>query len=95
MPSAWACSRGLAGAVRPGNDDQDGAFYVPCAAARSVEDLFDDPQVAAQGLIASYEHPVVGRYRGFRAPIEFGRTAGPEAFAAPAFGQHNAVLVAE
>ena len=68
---------------------------VPCAAARSVEDLFDDPQVAAQGLIASYEHPVVGRYRGFRAPIEFGRTAGPEAFAAPAFGQHNAVLAAE
>ena len=51
--------------------------------------------MAAQGLIASYEHPVVGRYRGFRAPIEFGRTAGPEAFAAPAFGQHNAVLAAE
>ena len=65
---------------------------VPCAAARSVEDLFDDPQVAAQGRLATYAHPVVGRYRGFTAPIEFGRTAGPTPFAAPAFGQHNALL---
>jgi crotonobetainyl-CoA:carnitine CoA-transferase CaiB-like acyl-CoA transferase len=34
---------------------------VPCAAARSVEDMFGDRQVLAQGLITDYEHPVVGR----------------------------------
>ena len=62
---------------------------VPCAAARSVEDMFDDPQVAAEDMITTFDHPVVGRYRGFTGPIKFGRTPGPRPYAAPAFGQHN------
>ncbi len=62
---------------------------VPCAAARSIEDMFDDPQVLAQGLVADYQHPVVGGYRGFQGPIDFGRTPGPLPFAAPALGQHT------
>jgi formyl-CoA transferase len=62
---------------------------VPCAAARSVEDMFDDPQVAAEGMITTFAHPVLGSYRGFTGPIKFGRTPGPAPFAAPAFGQHG------
>ena len=62
---------------------------VPCAAARSIEDMFDFPQVQAEGMVADYEHPVVGHYRGFKQPIKYGRTPGPEPFAAPAFGQHS------
>ena len=65
---------------------------VPCAAARSVEDLFDDPQVTAQGLIATYTHPVVGSYRGFATPIEYGRTPGPQPFAAPTLGEFNGAI---
>ena len=56
---------------------------VPCAAARRIEDMFDHPQVQAEGLIATFEHPVVGRYRGVANPIRFGRTPGPAPFAAP------------
>jgi crotonobetainyl-CoA:carnitine CoA-transferase CaiB-like acyl-CoA transferase len=62
---------------------------VPCAAARSIEDMFDDPQVLAQDMVADFEHPVVGAYRGFQGPIAFGRTPGPQPFAAPALGQHT------
>jgi crotonobetainyl-CoA:carnitine CoA-transferase CaiB-like acyl-CoA transferase len=62
---------------------------VPCAAARSIEDMFDDPQVLAQDMVAHYEHPVVGSYRGFQGPIAFGRTPGPQPFAAPVLGQHS------
>ena len=62
---------------------------VPCAAARSVEDMFDDPQVLSEGMVATYEYPGVGRYRGFREPIRFGNTSGPVPRAAPAFGQHS------
>ncbi|MDB5945534.1 MAG: CoA transferase [Ramlibacter sp.] len=62
---------------------------VPCAAVRSIEAMFDDPQVAAQELVAHYEHPVVGGYRGFQGPIAFDRTPGPQAFAAPVLGQHS------
>jgi predicted TIM-barrel fold metal-dependent hydrolase len=68
---------------------------VPCAAARSVEDMFDNPQVLAQGLMTDYEHPVVGRYRGFTAPVEFSRTPGPTPFAAPTLGQHSNLIRAE
>ena len=59
---------------------------VPCAAARRIEDMFDHPQVQAEGLIATFEHPVVGRYRGVAHPIRFGRTPGPAPFAAPVLG---------
>ncbi|WP_051974776.1 CaiB/BaiF CoA transferase family protein [Cupriavidus necator] len=62
---------------------------VPCAAARSVEDMFDFPQVAAEEMLATFEHPVVGRYRGFTRAVKFGRTPGPEPFAAPALDQHG------
>jgi len=68
---------------------------VPCAAARSVEDMFDFPQVQAEDLLAVYEHPVVGRYRAFKNPIRFGRTPGPVPFAAPTLGQHNPGLLAK
>ena len=67
---------------------------VPCAAARAVEDMFDDPQVLAEDMIATLEHPVVGKYRGFKGPIKFSRTPGPEPFAAPAFGQHSDQVMA-
>jgi len=68
---------------------------VPCAAAQTVEDMFDHPQVLAQGMIATYHHPVVGAFRGLRQAIKFGRTPGPEPFAAPTLGQHTALIQRE
>ncbi len=32
---------------------------VPCAAARSIEDMFAHPQVLAEGMVASMQHPIV------------------------------------
>jgi crotonobetainyl-CoA:carnitine CoA-transferase CaiB-like acyl-CoA transferase len=63
---------------------------VPCAAARTVEDMFDFPQVQAEDMIARFEHPVLGSYRGFTRAIAFQRTPGPDPFAAPTLGQHDA-----
>nr|MBP6798854.1 CoA transferase [Luteimonas sp.] len=65
---------------------------VPCAAARPVEDMFEHPQVLAEGMLASMPHPVLGSYRGVAHPIRFGRTPGPEPFAAPVLGQHSQQL---
>lgn len=65
---------------------------VPCAAARKVEDMFDHPQVLAEGIIGGFEHAAIGRYRGVQHPIVFGRTPGPAPFAAPTLGQHNSAL---
>ncbi|NML48434.1 CoA transferase [Ramlibacter sp. G-1-2-2] len=68
---------------------------VPCAAARDVEDMFDFPQVQAEGLIQRFEHPVVGGYRGFAGAWDFGRTPASPAFAAPALDQDGDALRAE
>jgi crotonobetainyl-CoA:carnitine CoA-transferase CaiB-like acyl-CoA transferase len=68
---------------------------VPCAAARSVEDMFDFPQALQEDMIQTYEHPVAGRYRGFTRAWKFGRTPGPQPLAAPALDQHGNELRAE
>ena len=47
---------------------------VPCAAARGVEDMFDFPQVQAEGMISTFAHPVVGSYQGFAQAIKYGRS---------------------
>ena len=68
---------------------------VPCGAVRAIEDMFDYPQVLAQDMVTTYEHTVVGNYRGLGSAIQFSATPGPKPFASPAFGQHTAALLAE
>ena len=67
---------------------------VPCGAVRPIEDMFDHPQVLAEGLVAEFEHPNAGRYRGLAKPIKFSETACADPYAAPALGQHTAELLA-
>jgi len=67
---------------------------VPCAAARSVEDMFDFEQVQSEDLIAEFQHPVVGSYRGLQKPIKYGRTPCATPYAAPTFGQHTDQVLA-
>jgi crotonobetainyl-CoA:carnitine CoA-transferase CaiB-like acyl-CoA transferase len=68
---------------------------VPCAAVRPLEDMFDHPQVLANGLATAFEHAKVGRYTGLRKPLKFSETPGPEPFAAPALGQHTDSVIGE
>ena len=68
---------------------------VPCAASRRIEDMFDHPQVQAEAMIATMPHPVLGQYRGLTRAIKFGRTPGPEPFAAPTQGQHSDEVLSE
>jgi formyl-CoA transferase len=66
---------------------------VPCAAARQIEDVFKHDQVVAEDMVTTFTHPLVGSYQGLSRSIKFGRTPGPDPFAAPVFGQHsNSVL---
>src|SRR6218665_1988713 len=65
---------------------------VPCAAARTTEDMFDHPQVIAEDMLAHFTHPVLGNYRGFTRAIRFERTPGPDPFAAPTLGQHTEAM---
>ena len=68
---------------------------VPCAAAAEIEDMFDHPQVLAEGMVSSYEHPVAGRYRALTSAIKFDDGSAPPPPPAPAFGQHTDGVLAE
>lgn len=67
---------------------------VPCCAVRQIEDMFDHPQVLAQGLVATYEHRAVGSYRGLANPIKFSATEPDPPSAAPTQGQHTEEILA-
>ena len=67
---------------------------VPCCAVRSIEDMFDHPQVLAEGLVTTFEHPSVGSYRGFSKPLHFSQTPCAEPYSAPSLGQHTAEVLA-
>jgi formyl-CoA transferase len=56
--------------------------------------MFDHPQVAAEEILASFEHASVGRYRGMAHPVRFGDGPPPAPFAAPDLGQHSRDILA-
>jgi crotonobetainyl-CoA:carnitine CoA-transferase CaiB-like acyl-CoA transferase len=62
---------------------------VPCASVRPIEDMFDHPQVLAEELVTTLDHPIVGHYRTMTKPIKLSETPGPEPSAAPIFAQHT------
>lgn len=75
---------------------------VPCSAVREVEDMFDHPQVAVERMIGSFEHPVVGRYRGLASAYKLGAPMAssglhgpsePLPRAAPTIGQHSDAIL--
>jgi len=68
---------------------------VPCAAVRSVEDMFDHPQVLAEELIETMQHPVLGSYKGIRHPIKYSRTPAGTPRSAPTLAQHSRPILEE
>jgi crotonobetainyl-CoA:carnitine CoA-transferase CaiB-like acyl-CoA transferase len=65
---------------------------VPCSVARSVEDMFDHPQVAAEEMMTSIPHPTLGSYHGVTRSMVFSRTPGPDPFAAPLLDEDGHAL---
>jgi crotonobetainyl-CoA:carnitine CoA-transferase CaiB-like acyl-CoA transferase len=65
---------------------------IPASAVNSIEDVLEDPQVAAVGLIESDSHPLVGTVRTARLPVTYSRTPLGRIRRAPVLGEHDAVI---
>ena len=68
---------------------------VPCAAVRSADEFFDDPQVEAMAMSQVIRHPQIGDLRMAGVPWRFSRTPGTIRRPAPRLGEHTAEVLAE
>jgi crotonobetainyl-CoA:carnitine CoA-transferase CaiB-like acyl-CoA transferase len=71
------------------------AHQVPCAPILRREQLADDAQVRANGLIVESVHPLAGRMREPRPPVRFEATPAAIRRPAPGLGEHGDELLAE
>lgn len=71
------------------------AVDVPVAPVRHVDELLFDEHAMEEGLIADYEHPVVGRYRGLGVPIRMSKTPLAAERPSPPFAAHTVEVLAE
>jgi crotonobetainyl-CoA:carnitine CoA-transferase CaiB-like acyl-CoA transferase len=68
---------------------------IPAAPYNRVDDLFDDPHLAAIGFWQEYEHPTEGPTLQYVTPIRFDGERAPLGRPAPELGADTAELLAE
>jgi crotonobetainyl-CoA:carnitine CoA-transferase CaiB-like acyl-CoA transferase len=71
------------------------AVGVPCAAVRSAEEFFDDPQVEAMAMSQVVRHPQLGNLRMAGVPWRFSQTPGTIRRPAPRLGEHTGEVLSE
>ncbi|ETF04345.1 formyl-CoA transferase [Advenella kashmirensis W13003] len=68
---------------------------VPCSMVRPVDDMFEHPQVQAEGMIREFSHRKIGKYKSITGLIKMNQTACATDLPAPDFGEHTSELLAE
>jgi crotonobetainyl-CoA:carnitine CoA-transferase CaiB-like acyl-CoA transferase len=64
---------------------------IPVCAVNSIDDLYDDPHLAAVGLFSEVEHPTEGSLMMARFPVRFSRSPATIRRPAPNLGEHGIV----
>ncbi|WP_226633501.1 CaiB/BaiF CoA transferase family protein [Novosphingobium profundi] len=68
---------------------------IPASRINSLEDLLEDPQLTASGLLREREHPSEGTYREVRGPVRFSAGCPEDVRHAPRIGEHSASVARE
>lgn len=68
---------------------------IPVAPMNSVEDLVDDPHLAATGFFAIEDHPSEGRVRTMRTPTDWSASPPAAQRPTPRLGEHSAEVLRE
>jgi len=72
-----------------------GRAGIPAAPVRKIRELFDDPQVVSNELIAEVEHPAYGRVLQSGILAKFSATVPKVQRAAPLLGQHTDEILSQ
>jgi len=68
---------------------------LPCARVSPPEDLLDDPQLVARGMVERHPHPTLGEVVFHGNPLKFSGAEPRQRALAPALAEHNAEIYAE
>jgi len=66
---------------------------VPLSAIKTIDEVVDDPQIAARDMVVDVEYPDFGQLRMFGQPIKLGATPAQPRGLAPRVGEHTDVLL--
>jgi CoA:oxalate CoA-transferase len=80
----WMAQRSVAEAIRVLQSAR-----VPCGAITTIDNLENDPQVAARDMIVNVDYPGLGNIPMPGMPIKFSLTPGNRFSRAPQIGEHN------
>ncbi|MCW2241341.1 CaiB/BaiF CoA transferase family protein [Azospirillum canadense] len=68
---------------------------VPAGPVLSIAEMHEHPHTTARGMVVEVEHSRAGPVQAIGLPIKFSRTPGGVRSAAPTFGEHSRVILAE
>jgi crotonobetainyl-CoA:carnitine CoA-transferase CaiB-like acyl-CoA transferase len=66
---------------------------IPCARLQTIDEVVNDPQVEALGLIRNFNHPDIPDYRLVDHPVSYNGTRSFRADPAPGLGQHTETIL--
>ena len=64
-------------------------LHIPVTRMNRLDDLMEDPHLAAVGLFERYEHPEAGAYVNMRPPVKFAATPANIRRHPPRLGEHT------
>jgi crotonobetainyl-CoA:carnitine CoA-transferase CaiB-like acyl-CoA transferase len=68
---------------------------VPCGPVLTLDEVFSDPQVLHQGMVAEVAHPNMGLFRLPGIPFKLEATPGSVRTAPPQLGEHTEIIMRE
>jgi crotonobetainyl-CoA:carnitine CoA-transferase CaiB-like acyl-CoA transferase len=70
------------------------AIDVPAAKVQRIDEVLEDPQIIARGMVIEQEHPLLGKIRMPNLPFRFSGYDTTMTQVAPELGQHNSEIAA-
>ena len=62
---------------------------IPCGPVNTIEQVANDPQIAARKMFIDVRHPEAGEFKVVNTPFKFSRTPGKVTRASPDLGEHT------
>jgi crotonobetainyl-CoA:carnitine CoA-transferase CaiB-like acyl-CoA transferase len=69
--------------------DQLDAAGIPAAPVQTIDQVMNDPQTLARGMVVEQEHPILGKVKLPNLPFRFSECDTSPRSVAPLLGQHN------